>query len=102
MATESALLGTYAVYINSLPLMCYIKVGEEFDVIRHFQSTDGVVPYVMELISRNDLKAAALKNSKRMQEDFEDVTDMLVRQIEAYMQEGINGQKQLNKREQLS
>lgn len=102
MATESALLGTYAVYINSLPLMCNIKVGEEYDIIKHFQSTRGVVPYVKELISRHDLKAAAMNNSERMQKDFEDVTDMLVRQIEAYMREGIPDQKELNKREQLS
>lgn len=82
MATESALLGTFAVYINSLPLMCNIKLGEEAGIIRHFRSSEGVVQFVKNLISNPDLKTLSVDNSIDMQKDFEDFTVRLVEYIE--------------------
>ena len=38
MASESAFLGTPAVYINSLPLMCYLKLEQDFGLLKHFSS----------------------------------------------------------------
>ncbi len=66
MASESALLGTFAVFINSLPLMCNIKVGQEAGLIRHFQKTEGVEDFISSLMNNLDLK----NESKRKAEEL--------------------------------
>ncbi|MBN1970698.1 MAG: DUF354 domain-containing protein [Candidatus Delongbacteria bacterium] len=84
MASESAVLGTYAVYINSLPLMCYLRLEQENNLLKHFSSTEDVVEYVRNLIQRNDLKEEALKNRDMMTKDFIDPTAFLIWFIENY------------------
>jgi predicted glycosyltransferase len=56
MASESAFLGTPAVYINSLPLMCYLKLEQEAGILKHFPSSLGVVEYVEQIIQDDELK----------------------------------------------
>jgi predicted glycosyltransferase len=82
MATECALLGTYAVYINSLPLMCNIKLGEEAGVVRHFRNSNGVLEFVKNLIDDPKLKEMSIRRSNEMQKEFEDFTLGLVEYIE--------------------
>ena len=84
MATESALLGTQSVYINSLPIMCNIKLGEESGIIRHFRTSEGVISYIEDLISSKDLKKLSIQRSVHMQKDFIDATKFLVWFIENY------------------
>lgn len=84
MASESAILGTFAVYINSLPLMCYLKLEQDHNLLKHFSSTEGVVEYVKDLIHSKDLKEEALKNRDLMIKDFIDPTAFLVWFIENY------------------
>ena len=84
MASESAILGTFAVYINSLPLMCYLKLGQDNNLLKHFSFSDGVVEYVRNLVQSKDLKEEALKNRDLMIKDFIDPTEFLVWFIENY------------------
>ena len=84
MASESALLGTQAVYINSLPLMCYLKLEQEAGILKHFESSEGVVEYVSKLIEDPNLKSSAKEISETMQKDFINPTNFLIWFIENY------------------
>jgi len=84
MASESAFLGTTAVYINSLPLMCYLKLEQDAGLLRHFESSKGVVDYVSGLMKNQELKRDAIKKSKQMKNEFIDPTKFLVWFIEEH------------------
>jgi predicted glycosyltransferase len=84
MASESAFLGTPAVYINSLPLMCYLKLEQEAGILKHFPSSLGVVEYVEQIIQDDELKEKAIKNATKMKERFIDPTAFLTWFIENY------------------
>jgi predicted glycosyltransferase len=77
MASESCLLGTYAIYVNSLPLMGYLKKEQEFGLLKHFDSNKGVVDYVKTLISNNELKKLTEKRSQDLKNEFEDPVQFL-------------------------
>ena len=70
MASESAYLGTPSVYINSLPLMCYLKLEQKYNLLKHFSSSEGVVEYVKEIIKDEELKDNAKFNSTVMKKSF--------------------------------
>lgn len=84
MASESALLGTPVVYINSLPLMCYLKLEQEHSILKHFSSGDGVFEYLAQIIQNKDLKAQATQNRNLMVQNFINPTDFLGWFIENY------------------
>lgn len=84
MASESALLGTNAVFINSLPLMCNIKLGQDAGLIRQFKSNDGIVEYVQDLLSNEENLLKSKDKSAEMQKGFIDATKFLVWFIEKY------------------
>lgn len=84
MASESALLGTQAVYINSLPLMCYLKLEQEAGILKHFESSVGVTEYVSNLIQDSSLKSSAIEKSEIMQNSFINPTNFLIWFIENY------------------
>lgn len=84
MASESTLLGTQAVYINSLPLMGYLKFEQDAGLLKHFKSTDGVIKYISRKIKESNLKSYAKKKSEIMQHNFINTTEFLVWFIENY------------------
>lgn len=84
MASESALLGTKAVYINSLPLMGYLKLEQNLGLLKHFNSSDGVVEYIGDLVNQKNLKIDAKNKSDEMQKDFINPTRFLEWFIENY------------------
>ena len=84
MASESAFLGTPAVYINSLPLMCYLKLEQEAGILKHFPSSLGVVDYVKQIIQDDELKEKAAKKTAIMKKEFIDPTAFLTWFIENY------------------
>ena len=77
MASEGALLGTNAVYINSLPLMGYLKLEQEAGLLKHFKSSEGVVNYIKEIVEDPNLKSSAKIKSDKMQNDFINPTKFL-------------------------
>lgn len=84
MASESAFLGTPTVYVNSLPLMCYLKLEQEHGLLKHFPSSEGVLDYVKELIEVKDLKKQAQEKAAKMKENFINPTDFLIWFIQNY------------------
>ncbi|MDN3643390.1 DUF354 domain-containing protein [Lutimonas halocynthiae] len=84
MASESALLGTQAVYINSLPLMGYLAFEQEAGLLRHFESSNGVVSYVAQIAENNNVKDEAKEKSRMMQQDFISPTKFLNWFISSY------------------
>lgn len=84
MAAECAYLGTPAVYINSLPLMCYLKLEQENGILKHFSSSEGVLEYVEALIEDENLKSNTIERSNQMKQSFIDPTAFLVWFIENY------------------
>lgn len=84
MASESAILGTPVVYVNSLPLMCYLELEQKHGILRHFKSGIGVLEYVENLIKTLNLKIDITKKRDQMVKDFINPTDFLVWFIENY------------------
>lgn len=84
MASESSFLGTPAVYVNSLPLMCYLKLEQDAGILKHFKTSEGIVEYVGNLIDQKDLKKSAIEKAKLMRKDFIDPTKFLVWFIEEF------------------
>ncbi len=84
MASESAFLGTSSVYINSLPLMCYLKLEQDSGLLKHFKTSEGVVEYVDKLVRERDLKRKSIDKSNKMKENFIDPTKFLVWFVENY------------------
>lgn len=77
MASESALLGTQAVYINSLPLMGYLDLEQKAGLLKHFNSSVGVVEYVKQITQKDKIKADAQNGSFELQKDFINPTKFL-------------------------
>lgn len=84
MASECALLGTKAIYINSLPLMGYLKLEEEAGLLKHFDNSDGVYDYVSELVLDSNFKSKTIKKSQELQKNFVNPTAFLTKYIENY------------------
>ncbi len=84
MASESALLGTPVVYINSLPLMCYLKLEQEQGILKHFSTGDGVFEYIEQILQDNDLKTLATMQRDTMISGFINPTEFLGWFIENY------------------
>ncbi len=84
MSSESAMLGTYSVYVNSSPITCNVKIQQEAGISKYFNSSEGVLEYVRELIKDKDLKSKTQKRSLDMNRKFINPTDFLVWFIENY------------------
>jgi predicted glycosyltransferase len=84
MASECAYLGIPSIYINSLPLMGYLKLEEDYSLLKHFNSSDGVVKYLEALLKQHDMNKEAIKNSQLMKKGFIDTTGFLVWVVDNY------------------
>jgi len=84
MTSESAYLGTPAVYINSLPLMCYLRLEQDYGILKHFTSSIGVLDYVNNLLQDSMLKQKTIRRALKMKEEFIDPTAFLTWFIEEY------------------
>lgn len=70
MASECAYLGTPAIYVNSLPLMCYLKLEQDFGILKHFKSSKNVIEYVKKIIHVENLKEETKIKAIEMKKDF--------------------------------
>jgi len=84
MASESAILGTPVVYVNSLPLMCYLKLEQEYEILKHFKTGEGVLEYINSQIHNLNLKLETQDKRDKMIKDFINPTEFLVWFIENY------------------
>ncbi|MCF6297938.1 MAG: DUF354 domain-containing protein [Flavobacteriaceae bacterium] len=84
MASESVYFGKPTIYVNSLPLMGYLKLESDAKLLKHFSSQNGVVEYVMKTLSEKNFEETNLYRKNRMIKNFINPTKFLVWFIENY------------------
>lgn len=82
MASESSILGTPAIYVNSLPLMGYLRDEKEIGLLYHFMDSNGVLDKALEII--NSPKEIWTKKKNELLKDKIDVTAFLIWFVENY------------------
>ena len=83
MASECAMLGTPAIYVNSLSAGT-LEEQEKYGLLYGFRNFDGVLKKATELIRRTDLKEECQKRRKKMLSEKIDVTAFIVWFIDNY------------------
>lgn len=84
MASESALLGTAAIYVNTIIPDLIIEQEKEYGIISAFKGFEGILERADELLDRPDLKSETKIRSKRLINSKCDVTAFLVRFVEEW------------------
>jgi predicted glycosyltransferase len=69
MASEAAILNTPVIYVNSLPLMGYLRDEEKSGLLFHFKNSSGVTDKVVELMNIPDIKEAFYSKNLRLLEN---------------------------------
>ena len=64
-------------YVNSLPLMGYLRLEQKLQLLKHFQNCEGLISYVKEILCSKSILAVTKQNSKKMKENFEDPNKFL-------------------------
>ena len=83
MASESGVLGTPAIYINSLK-RSYCEDQERFGLVYNYQNKNGVLNKINEILSNSDIKKELKKNRDKMLSEKIDVTAFLIWFVENY------------------
>jgi uncharacterized protein len=83
MASEAGILGTPAIYVNSLE-RCYNEDQENYGTVYNFRNSNGVIEKVKELIGDSGLKQKMISGREKMLSEKIDVTKFLVWFIENY------------------
>lgn len=86
MASECAMLGTPALYVNSLDAGTLREQEDKYNLIYGFRNSTGVVDKINELINTPNLKEIFFSRQQLMLADKIDVTAFLVWFIENYPQ----------------
>lgn len=84
MASECAMLGTPAIYVNSLVVGYCTEQEEKYGLIYGFRNSHGVLEKAMELINLPGLKEEWQKRRQKMLSEKNDVTAFMVWFIENY------------------
>ena len=83
MASECAVLGTPAIYVNSLTAGT-LEEQEKYGLIYGFRNSEGVLGNAIEFLNTPNLKQKWQKRRKKMLEDKIDVTAFMVWFVENY------------------
>jgi len=78
MASECAILGTPAIYINSLELGYTTEQEEKYGLVYNFRNADGVLQKALSLIKIPNLKNNYLEGKTKLLQDKIDITTFLV------------------------
>jgi predicted glycosyltransferase len=84
MASECGILGTAAIYINSVIPDLIAEQGREYGLISAFTGFEGVIAKVDEVLDRPDLKSETKSRSERLINSKCDVTAFLVRFVDEW------------------
>lgn len=84
MASECAMLGTPAIYVNSLNAGTIEKLEKKYKLIFGFRNSNGVLEKAIELINQQNLKSEFQKRRQKMLSETIDVTAFMVWFIENY------------------
>ena len=83
MASESAMLGTPAVYVNSNTAGT-IEEQERYGLVFNYRDSEGIYEHVLKLLDKPDLKQEFQMRRKTLIKDKIDVTAFLVWFVENY------------------
>lgn len=84
MASECAMLGIPSIYINSLPLMGYLKDAKKFGLLFHLNSIEVIKNKILEILSDPSAKIKYSELGKEFIKGKIDPTALLVWFIENY------------------
>ena len=84
MASECAMLGTPAIYINSLEVGYCTEEEKKYNLVYNFRNSEGILEKAIELLNTPDLKQEWQKRRKRMLFEKINVTAFMVWLIENY------------------
>jgi len=84
MASECAMLGTPAIYINSLEVGYCTEEEKKYNLIFNYRNSNDVLQKAIELLSIPDLKQKYQKRRQEMLKDKIDVTAFMVWFVENY------------------
>ncbi|MFW9990164.1 MAG: DUF354 domain-containing protein [Candidatus Odinarchaeota archaeon] len=84
MSSEAALLGTPTIYINSLPLMCYLNLAKDNGILEYFSTTNNLLEYIEKLLLDENIKNNTILKKDKMVKQFIDFNKLLVWFIENY------------------
>jgi predicted glycosyltransferase len=83
-ASESAILGTPAIYINNLAVGYCTEQEKIYQLVYNFRNTNGLMQKTVELIKNNNIKKESKLKSSRLISDHIDLTAFFVWFIENY------------------
>jgi uncharacterized protein len=83
-ASEASILGIPALYVNSLPLMGYLKDEKDAGLLFHLIKSDEVLLIAKEILEMEDSKEIFYGKSQKLLKDKIDVTEFMVWFIENY------------------
>lgn len=86
MASECAVLGTPAIYVNSLEVGYCTEEEKKYNLLFNFRQSTGVLEKAVELMKTSNLKNIWQQKRKKMLEDKIDATAFMVWFIENYPQ----------------
>lgn len=92
MASEAGVLGTPALYVNSIPRY-YNEDQEKYGLVFNFRNGAGVLEKALELLQIPNIKEEWQRRREKMLEDKIDVTAFLVRFVENYPESMENMEK---------
>lgn len=84
MASESSILGTTSIYVNSLQRGYTTEQENKYGLVYNFRDCEGVIEKIKELLLIQDLKKISIVKSKKLVNDKIDVTAFLVWFIESW------------------
>lgn len=83
-ASEAAMLGTPAIYVNNLAVGSCTEQEKIYQLVYNFRNTNGLLQKALELIQNNNIKKEAELKSSRLISDHIDLTAFFVWLIENY------------------
>jgi predicted glycosyltransferase len=84
MASECAMLGTPAIYVNSLDAGTLREQEDKYQLIHGFRSSNGVLEKVTEIINSHDVKETYQLRRKKMLSEKTDITAFFVWFVENF------------------
>lgn len=84
MASECVMLGTPAVYVNSLQCSTLLEQERNYALVSNFPNSEGVIEKVKELLSNPNLSSDHKENRKKLLKEKIDFTAFLVWFVENF------------------
>lgn len=84
MASECVMLGTPAIYINSLQCTTLLEQQHKYQLVFNFPTSEGVLEKVKELLNTPNLTALNVENKARLLHDKIDLTGFMLWFVENF------------------